>query len=139
MKRTNIILQIIILLLIGELAFAQAVSDSVIIDDYLIYTDSNSNLYNYSLTTPTLSTQESQGNDIWLGGQDAGIMPLDIIYIDSVNKFFVYGYHRIIVLNGTTHQKEGVIDISNYGTSFFTQIDNYGIEDNNNFAYNHIK
>ena len=139
MKRTNIILQIIILLLIGELAFAQAVSDSVIIDDYLIYTDSNSNLYNYSLTTPTLSTQESQGNDIWLGGQDAGIMPLDIIYIDSVNKFFVYGYHRIIVLNGTTHQKEGVIDISNYGTSFFTQIDNYGIEDNNNFAYNPIK
>ena len=119
-------------------AIGQTIVDSTNTADYLI-TNINANANFSSPQNPTASTRESQEISHWLGGQDAGIMPLDIIYISSVNKFFVYGYHRIIVLNGTTFQKEGVIDISDYGVSFPDQMNNYAIEDNNNFAYNPVK
>lgn len=116
----------------------QTVVDSTNINDLLINNINTGATYN-SPQSPATSTRESQVLSKWLGGQDAGIMPLDIIYIDSVNKFFVYGYHRIVVLNGTNFQKEGVIDISDYGVSFPDQMKNYAIEDNNNFAYNPVK
>ena len=59
----------------------------------------------------------SEVEAIMLANALGGIAPLDILYVSSVNSYYVYGYHSISIVDATTHQLVESIDISNYGVT----------------------
>lgn len=109
------LLSILIILLINLNAQSYAQTEPTNINEY---TDTIQIVNNPSPSDFVFTeNNELELDPIMLADQLGGIAPLDIVYVSSVNSYYIYGYHRIAVVDGTTHQLLESIDISNYGTT----------------------
>jgi hypothetical protein len=82
---------------------------------------------------------ELESGSLLLSNSLAGIAPSDILYVASQNKYFVYGYHRIVVIDASTREFIDAVEISDYGRQYKK---NYGLlsyQESNNLAYNHLE
>ncbi len=93
---------------------SQVIYDTL--NEYLFYLEDNTRLENGMSTLPVMPSFEQEAQSVLIGGESGGVMPLDIIYAN--NKYYVYGYHKLLVVNSTTHEVTKSIDISNYGTTY---------------------
>lgn len=109
------VLYTLIALFIINFISAQNVYDTIL-NEYLFQLEDNFKIENGQSNLPVMPSFEHEGPSILIGGEFGGVMPMDIIYYN--NKYYVYGYHRLLVVNSTTHDVIKSIDISNYGTTF---------------------
>lgn len=111
---------------------AQTADDSL--SGYVIF--ANNEIIQSATPTnmPISPSLEQQGETLWLNGELGGTAPLDIIFAN--NKYYVYGYHRIVVLDATSQQKLTTIDISDYGKTYPSTEGQRKYIDKNNLAYN---
>jgi len=114
MKNIKILIIVILTLFIFKNVSSQIVYDTL--NEYLFSVDNNSRSTNNQTTLPVMSSSEQEGQSVLIGGDLGGVMPLDIIYAN--NKYYVYGYHKLLVVNPITYEVIKSIDISNYGTTF---------------------
>ena len=50
-----------------------------------------------------------------LPDDDGGILPDDILYVPEINRIFVYGGKKLMILNSQTHDHIATLNISSYG------------------------
>ncbi|MDX9905265.1 MAG: T9SS type A sorting domain-containing protein [Bacteroidales bacterium] len=107
----------ILILLISKTNFSQTFQDTI---DYPWQYIGNH--YSISDTTIDLPVNYPSGNELltqtlWIPGVPGGIIPYDIVYVgNNVNKIFVYGNRKIIVLDGATNGILHEISLSEYGS-----------------------
>lgn len=64
-----------------------------------------------------MSDRESLIQTIWVPESPGGIIPYDLVYIgDEINKLFVYGDRKIIIIDGTSHVILQELYLSDYGS-----------------------
>jgi len=106
-----------------------------------IYIDEYTDTLQSSTTRPPsdfvfTENNETELDPIILANPLGGIAPLDIVYVSSVNSYYIYGYHNIIVVDATNHQIIESINISNYGVTSQSAIATLTNADAKRLAFN---